>query len=65
MSVDAYLVGKKSILELLDAEQARREVLTEETEALAAVVDARVRYLALTARLGPLRDSLIGQSGAQ
>ncbi len=54
MSVDAYLMGKKSILELLDAEQARREVLTEGTETLRSAVEARIRHLAITGRLRPL-----------
>lgn len=51
MSSDAYLMGKHTILELLDAEQARRDVMLEEIETLSALVEAQVRFLAITGRL--------------
>jgi cobalt-zinc-cadmium efflux system outer membrane protein len=51
MSSDAYLMGRHTILELLDAEQARREVALESIETLSALVEAQIRFLAITGNL--------------
>jgi len=51
MSSDAYLMGRHTVLELLDAEQARREVALENIETLSALIEAQVHFLAVTGTL--------------
>jgi cobalt-zinc-cadmium efflux system outer membrane protein len=51
MSSDAYLMGRHTVLELLDAEQARREVALENIETLSSLVEAQIRFLAITGML--------------
>ena len=51
MSSDAYLMGRHTVLELLDAEQARREVALENIETMSALVEAQIRFLAITGTL--------------
>jgi cobalt-zinc-cadmium efflux system outer membrane protein len=51
MSADAYLMGRHTILELLDAEQARREVAFENIETLAALIEAQIKFLSVTGNL--------------
>jgi cobalt-zinc-cadmium efflux system outer membrane protein len=51
MSSDAYLMGRHTVFELLDAEQARREVALENIETLSALIEAQIRFLAITGTL--------------
>jgi len=51
MSSDAYRLGRLSLLESLDAEQARTEVALDNIESTTALVEAQVRYLSATGRL--------------
>jgi cobalt-zinc-cadmium efflux system outer membrane protein len=51
MSSDAYLMGRHTVLELLDAEQARREVALENIETMSSLVEAQIRFLAVTGML--------------
>jgi cobalt-zinc-cadmium efflux system outer membrane protein len=51
MSSDAYLMGRHTILELLDAEEARREVALENIETTSALIEAQIRFLAATGQL--------------
>jgi cobalt-zinc-cadmium efflux system outer membrane protein len=51
MSSDAYLMGRHTVLEVLDAEQARREVALENIETMSALVEAQVRLLGITGTL--------------
>ncbi|HXJ02922.1 MAG TPA: TolC family protein [Micropepsaceae bacterium] len=53
MAADAYALGRHTLLESLDAEQARREVTLEHIETVTALVEAQIRYLAATGRLLP------------
>lgn len=51
MSGEAYLNGRHTILELLDAEEARREVALENIETTSALVEAQIRFLGATGQL--------------
>jgi len=57
MSTDAYLLGRHTLLELLDAEQTRREVLLEEIETANALIDSQIHLLAATGRLPSFLDA--------
>lgn len=51
MSGEAYLMGRHTVFELLDAEQARREVMLEKIETLSSLLEAQIRLLAATGQL--------------
>ena len=51
MSAEAYMMGRHTILELIDAEQARREVMLEHIEVLSALIEAQIRLLGITGQL--------------
>lgn len=51
MSADAYSFGRLSLLESIDAEQARLDVELGGIEATAALVEAQIRLLATSGRL--------------
>lgn len=51
MSAEAYLMGRHTVFELLDAEQARREVMLEKIETLSSLLEAQIRLLAATGQL--------------
>jgi cobalt-zinc-cadmium efflux system outer membrane protein len=53
MSADAYSVGRHSLLELLDAQKARREISLDRIQTVAALVEAQIRLLSATGRLIP------------
>jgi cobalt-zinc-cadmium efflux system outer membrane protein len=53
MAADAYSLGRHTLLESLDAEQARREVILERIETLSALLEAQIRLLSVTGRLIP------------
>ena len=53
MAADAYALGRHTLLESLDAEQARREVRLEGIETVTALVEAQIRFLAATGGLVP------------
>jgi cobalt-zinc-cadmium efflux system outer membrane protein len=51
MSSDAYLMGRHTILELLDAEQTRREVALENIETRSSLIESQIKFLAATGGL--------------
>jgi cobalt-zinc-cadmium efflux system outer membrane protein len=51
MAEDAYRLGRGSMLELLDAVRSRYELQQARVELAAALLDAQVRYLALSGDL--------------
>ena len=51
MAEDAYQLGRGSILELLDAARSRNEVQQARVELAASLLEAQVRYLALSGNL--------------
>ena len=57
MAADAYALGRHTLLESLDAEQARREVTLERIETITALVEAQIRFLTATGRLLPYLTS--------
>ncbi len=57
MTADAYTLGKHTLLELLDAEQTRREVYLEQAETTSALVEAQIHLLAATGRLNSYLQS--------
>jgi len=56
MAEDAYRLGRGSILELLDAVRSRYELQLARVDLAAALLDAQVRYLALSGDLGKRLD---------
>lgn len=51
MAEDAYRLGRGSILELLDATRSRYELQQTRIELVAALLDAQLRFLAMTGEL--------------
>jgi len=57
MAEDAYRLGRGTILELLDAVRSRYELQLSRVDLAAALLDAQVRYLALS---GDLENRVVG-----
>jgi len=51
MAEDAYRLGKGTILELLDTVRSRYELQQSRVDLAAALLEAQVRYLALSGEL--------------
>ena len=51
MAEDAYRLGRGTMLELLDAVRSRYELQQSRVELAAALLEAQVRYLALSGEL--------------
>lgn len=65
MAEDAYRLGRGMVFDLLDATRARLELQQTRVDLLASLVDAQLRYLAISGRLDQLPAQIPGKSATK